>query len=365
MLKFILLNLIGLAEYIAILDVADFFIPKGRNKNFLDALNSINHKDVSLYDKIISKKRETIGPDEDKHPFCYINVISELVFNVKNHDPQLQGGVDPEHPWMGDRFAHGCEPLDNMQRNNLDQMKAIYPTESVFQGSNSGPGACKLPLKWTSCSRNKEIAMKIGSDSYCGNGTLSPARSLTISNIHDFDYKVIDKDSYFLDVHDQGSVYNFLESDMYLGLYASKKPSISKSLYTQNHFPSVLQDLRRRGLELMIILKDNVPHKPHPDLHWGNLFDPVSRRNNNNHDHIIKKALDKFPQLNVDNIDSIRHKMDHLVLPNFAIDYSEYALGAIIERVSDSFDLYVSTFLLCHLFLGPSKINGEIFIMFF
>jgi hypothetical protein len=356
-----LINLIGLAEYIVILDVADFFIPKGTNRNFLDVLNSINHKDVSLYDKMISRKQERLGGDEDEHPFCYINIISELVFNVKNHDPQLQGGVDPEHPWMGERFAHGCEPLDNMLRKNFDQMKAIYPTELIFQGSNSGPGACKLPLKWTSCSRSKETAMTIGSDSYCGNGLLSPVRSLSINNIHDFDYKVLNKDSYFLNVYDQGSVYNFLESDMHLSIGASEKALVSKSLYTQNHFPSVLQDLRGRGLELMIMIRDNVPHKPHPDLHWGNLFDPEDHKSNNNHDHIIKKALDKFPQLNVDNIDAIRQKMDHLVLPNFAIDYSEYAVGAIIERESDSFDLYVSTFLLCHLFLGP-PINGEIFI---
>jgi hypothetical protein len=33
-------------------------------------------------------------------------------------------------------------------------------------------------------------------------------------------------------------------------------------------------------------------------------------------------------------------------------DYSEYALGAIIERVSDSYDLYLTTFLVCHLLMG-------------
>ena len=35
-------------------------------------------------------------------------------------------------------------------------------------------------------------------------------------------------------------------------------------------------------------------------------------------------------------------------LPSFADDLSEYALGAIIERVSDSFDLFTTVFFLCH-----------------
>ena len=43
-------------------------------------------------------------------------------------------------------------------------------------------------------------------------------------------------------------------------------------------------------------------------------------------------------------------------LPSFSVHHEEYALGAIIERVSDSFDLYSTVFLLCHqLNLPPDK----------
>ena len=46
----------------------------------------------------------------------------------------------------------------------------------------------------------------------------------------------------------------------------------------------------------------------------------------------------------------------YVSLPSFSMQYREYALGAIIERVSDSFDLYATVFLLCHqLKLPPDK----------
>ena len=41
-------------------------------------------------------------------------------------------------------------------------------------------------------------------------------------------------------------------------------------------------------------------------------------------------------------------------LPSFSVHHEEYALGAIIERVSDSFDLYSTVFLLCHQLKLPS-----------
>ena len=37
-----------------------------------------------------------------------------------------------------------------------------------------------------------------------------------------------------------------------------------------------------------------------------------------------------------------------VLLPSFSRNNEEYAVGAIIERVSDSFDLYATVFLLCH-----------------
>ena len=52
-----------------------------------------------------------------------------------------------------------------------------------------------------------------------------------------------------------------------------------------------------------------------------------------------------------------------VTLPNFARDFTEFALSALIERVSDSFDLYLTTFFICHVLLEPklggSAVSGE------
>jgi hypothetical protein len=48
------------------------------------------------------------------------------------------------------------------------------------------------------------------------------------------------------------------------------------------------------------------------------------------------------------NVDTADGPTTYSSLPRFADDNSEYALGAIIERVSDSFDLFTTVFLLSH-----------------
>jgi hypothetical protein len=52
---------------------------------------------------------------------------------------------------------------------------------------------------------------------------------------------------------------------------------------------------------------------------------------------------------------SSRPHEDEIELPNFAVDYSDYAMGAMIERVSDSYDLYTTVFFLCHTLLEPKE----------
>ena len=47
-------------------------------------------------------------------------------------------------------------------------------------------------------------------------------------------------------------------------------------------------------------------------------------------------------------IASTRPYEEVVELPNFAIDYSEYLLGAMIERVAESYDLFATMFFICH-----------------
>jgi len=60
-----------------------------------------------------------------------------------------------------------------------------------------------------------------------------------------------------------------------------------------------------------------------------------------------------FPRL--ENNYSTRNHQVEVDLPNFTVNFTDYALGAVIERESDSYNLYLTTFFICHGLLEPKK----------
>jgi hypothetical protein len=99
----------GMAEYVFILDLDEFFIPKGKNFNFLDVFNSIAPKEdlleyAPLGDKVISVWREKAKSgghgwaSGHAHPSCYISVFSDVMVN-----PVKGGYFDMDRPWVGQR----------------------------------------------------------------------------------------------------------------------------------------------------------------------------------------------------------------------------------------------------------------------
>jgi len=71
-----------------------------------------------------------------------------------------------------------------------------------------------------------------------------------------------------------------------------------------------------------------------------------------------ERSVGQTPPHPLPNNFSRRAHEDEVPLPNFAKDFSEFALGAMIERTSDAWDLHVTTFFLCHGLLEP-KVGGS------
>ena len=100
----------GLADFVFITDLGEFFIPRGKYFNFLDLLKSIEPKvDMSVYsgrgNKIVDTWRDKKISDNahgwadgHAHPYCYISVDAEYVVN-----PKAMGYSDRDHPWVGQR----------------------------------------------------------------------------------------------------------------------------------------------------------------------------------------------------------------------------------------------------------------------
>ena len=99
----------GMAEYLLVIDLDEFFVPKGNNWNFLDVLKSIEATEV--VSDGAEKDSQTGGISMNKeannshgwaikhnHPACYITVFSDVVV-----DRFIGGYTDAERPWIGQR----------------------------------------------------------------------------------------------------------------------------------------------------------------------------------------------------------------------------------------------------------------------
>jgi metallophosphoesterase superfamily enzyme len=99
----------GMAEYLLVIDLDEFFVPRGNNSNFLDVLKSIEATEVvsdiaekgSQHGGISTKKEANKShgwANKHNHPACYITVSSDVVVN-----PFIGGYTDAERPWTGQR----------------------------------------------------------------------------------------------------------------------------------------------------------------------------------------------------------------------------------------------------------------------
>ena len=99
----------GMAEYLLVIDLDEFFVPRGNNWNFFDVLNSIKptkavsstSKKGNQKDSISEAKKNNYShgwATKHDHPACYIKVFSDVVAN-----PYTGGYSDAEHPWTGQR----------------------------------------------------------------------------------------------------------------------------------------------------------------------------------------------------------------------------------------------------------------------
>lgn len=231
-------------------------------------------------------------------------------------------------------------------------------------------GACRLPSKWTTCGASG-VEYLTDTGSFCRNDTLQPSRfnfaKFSQRATHDFDEVVTDADSHHLDGKSAGSVLHYLQHNTKQG--ASPESLLNTSIYTERYFEPVMDDLHNRGLSLLMTMQEKNEVQPYAvEDKWKPLF--------SEEDPLELLLLSSFyvPEsafnFSLPNNFSTRPHEYEVDLPNFAVDYSDYAMGAMIERVSDSYDLYTTVFFLCHTLLEPKvglaaqsveKVSAEVY----
>ena len=286
-----------------------------------------------------------------------------------------------------DRFFYGSE-IEPKVSIDMTTTRAILPTELLYQSAVNRGGACRMPPQWTSCSISSSPSTSTSQSShllssdhqsyqsegheedhlnsnqsfFCGNGTLSVYRYLSTyaatgilkrRTVHDFDEMVTDGDSYFMNLQSEGSI---LRHYFMLHHLQSEYTKTSASLYSERYHNPVLNDLRSRGLALLTEVLESIEGESfiEDEIEWDTLYDKgeLSKSTTIKYTPPLVESSFNFslPQ-NFSN----RFFEDEIKLPNFTVDFSEYALGAMIERVSDSYDLYATIFFISHSLLEPKE----------
>lgn len=246
-------------------------------------------------------------------------------------------------------------------------MRMIVKTDAIFQSSTHVPGACRLPMQWTTCSTGQLTSSS--SESFCVNGTFGRLNTAGLRGreTHNFDEVVTDSDSFDLDKTSEGSILHYLQYRLDFG--ASPESLLNTSIYTERYFEPVMDDLHNRGLSLLMRVKSDLIINPaNPVDEWKSLFTKQDLLGS------FASSTVNVPEssynYSLPNNFSNRPYEDEVELPNFSVDYSDYALGAMIERVSDSYDLFATVFFLCHTLLEPKvgltaqtveKVNAEVY----
>eukprot|EP01041_Mallomonas_annulata_P010346 gene10346-21585_t len=369
----------GTADYVAIWDLDEFFIPRRPYNDMLEVLRAMEAPGpipAHPSGKSVSEIYETWrgGPglaDGMGHPFCYILLNSLVLLNKEQTSGGGGGGggVNPGSPWIGDVFSHGPEPKHMKINRQMGFKKSILPTRTIFQAGLHMNGACKLESQWTPCGGTDQ------SDNCYAEGVRSDLRTLKNGTIvrfhldHHFDESVMDEDAKRVDIDTQAVIYHLQPHRGHL--VASSEALQSENEYTSRFFPIVMKRLKDRGLDNLGVYPVINPRSDRVDASWLKFDIVYNMRLNSNQltsrpsDAGVKKEntpsklsnpLLSKPLITNDlqSVDYIKKLYSDLIprvatLPSFVVDETDMALGAVIERVHESWDMYLTT-----IFLGRS-----------
>jgi hypothetical protein len=160
-----------------------------------------------------------------------------------------------------------------------------------------------------------------------------------------FDAVVADKDAKKIS-KTEGYIYHYqfhrsflLAGDEVLGTGNAS----TTNEYVTRFFPLVFRELKRRRLNVLVTLPENVNEEKDPlaDESWDEIWPATMKYIFNPNSEM---ELDKLPALPVKSPVHVTHPSALPVLTN---DFSDVILGSLIERQHDSWNLHLTTFFLC------------------
>lgn len=341
-INFCLYQAKGVADYVSLLDADEFFVPLLPHTSIPQVLAALESPvpipPASVHDEEgLKSLQQTWKPapglaDGEGHPFCHLILQSYSVFNA----PGESRNYDQLDPWVGSRFKQG--------RKNIPYgtQKAIFPTRQIFAGGFNAPGACLLPMAHRACVDPSETDLECSK-------LLSPKRNGSFHTDHSYFETVSDADGKLINKDTEALFYSFKLFEDEPRRYSALEYLPNE--YTTRFFPQVMADLEARNLDMLVVVHEDTAERESIDTRvklWPEMLGQQSSG--------LASA-----RCNVRPIPKPIVSPSGYVttLPNFASDYSDYAIGGLIERVSDSFDLWLTTFFLNHHMLTPGNTDSS------
>ncbi|CAE7267252.1 unnamed protein product, partial [Symbiodinium microadriaticum] len=245
----------GVADYVAIWDIDEYFIPKPPHHSIMDVIRSADTFEpltplVGDPFKLFPQWKGGRGwADGDAHPLCYLMLSSEVLYRPKG--TPVEG--DPKAPWVGNRFTRQTET----GKKGLGFKKSILPTRKIFQGALHMSGGCKLDYPFSGCDSAKEgfcystLPRHRYGITIEWNTTNGSQKMVDFSLEQRFDGLILDKDAKKIDKDAQAVIYHF---QVHRDFYITDAPVNSTNAYVKDFFPAVVKGMRQRGLELLVTL---------------------------------------------------------------------------------------------------------------
>ena len=245
-------------------------------------------------------------------------------------------------------------------------------------------GACKLPLEWNGCNDGTEFC-SAGGGPYSRLSTTTDGKKIDFHLNHYFDEVVMLYDAKKIDASKVGVLNHLQYRRQYQS--ASETALALQGEYATSYFSPVYEALERRGLVMPVELPEKYEKPSASTGNWIKFNEIYSAVVNditvaNEILHKMKLAVknDKndIDDVHLDNLmdlspppRSLRDLMQnrtsrktnndsgHSILPAFSHDKSDLFLASMIEREADSWNLHITTFLLCHKVLQPKSVYSD------
>jgi hypothetical protein len=260
----------GMVSYLAVWDIDEYFIPQLPHHTIMDVIRAAEAPKPLVPLPPSANPFELVNTwiggrgwaDGDAHPFCYLRLLSKTFYR----STKVSQKSDLFSPWIGNRYIDGPEDYQG-----LNFEKAILPTRKIFQaGLHTGAG-CKLEYPFSGCGKeHKEEFCEVDKGKYAqkyGYTVIRDPVSNTLVNTTDFSFEqrfngfIFNKDAKTIDPDTQALLYHIQIHREELTANSQRTDNDTRNDYVSRFYPSVLQNLRRRGIEIKVIIPGVLKNK--------------------------------------------------------------------------------------------------------